>query len=55
LSRLFEPFFTTKANGLGMGLAISKTIIESFDGALTAKINPKGNGMTFGISIPIQR
>lgn len=48
----FEPFFTTKSNGLGMGLNISHSIIESHGGRLTATPNPDC-GVTFAFSIPI--
>jgi two-component system sensor kinase FixL len=48
----FEPFFTTKANGLGMGLNISHSIIESHGGRLTATPNPD-RGVTFSFTIPI--
>jgi PAS domain S-box-containing protein len=53
LHQLFDPFVTTKPAGLGMGLAISKTIVQSFQGSLSATINPIGGGMTFGVSLPI--
>jgi signal transduction histidine kinase len=42
LTRLFEPFYTTKATGMGMGLPVSKTIIEAHKGKLTAENRPNG-------------
>jgi PAS domain S-box-containing protein len=50
--RLFEPFFTTKPNGLGLGLAISRTIIEAHGGRLWAKNNPEV-GATFCFTVPV--
>ena len=52
MSRLFEPFFTTKVQGLGMGLNISRTIIESHAGRLGAAANP-GGGMNFHFTLPL--
>jgi PAS domain S-box-containing protein len=54
MNRLFDRFFSTKATGLGMGLAISKTIIDSLDGRLTGTRNEGNAGMNFSISLPIQ-
>ena len=50
--RLFEPFFTTKAKGMGMGLAISRSIIKTHRGCLTFRANPKG-GTIFSFTVPV--
>jgi len=51
LDRLFEPFYSTKSEGLGMGLNICRTIIESHHGRLWAETNPKG-GTIFRFTLP---
>ena len=51
-SRMFEPFYTTKVEGIGMGLAISRSIIEAHGGRLWAVAND-GPGSSFCFTLPI--
>lgn len=51
LTQLFEPYYSTKATGLGMGLAICRSIIESHAGQLTVEPNPD-RGLRFTFTLP---
>jgi two-component system sensor kinase FixL len=50
-ARLFQPFTTTKDKGMGLGLSISRSIIDNMGGRLLAKPNPEG-GLIFVFSLP---
>jgi two-component system sensor kinase FixL len=52
LPRLFEPFYTTKTNGMGMGLSISRRIIEAHRGRIWAENNGSG-GAAFHVTLPV--
>lgn len=52
IEQVFDPFFTTKPEGLGLGLSISKRIIEAYHGAIIAT-QREPSGMVFSIQIPL--
>ena len=51
---IFHPFVTTKSTGLGVGLAISRTIVQAFGGTLDYEDNPEG-GAIFCVELPPAR
>ena len=54
LDMVFDPYFTTKENGMGLGLSISRTIIDAHGGKLSAGLNAD-RGATFHFTLPAQR
>jgi C4-dicarboxylate-specific signal transduction histidine kinase len=53
LTQIFESFYTTKPEGLGMGLAISRSIVDAHGGRLSAEAN-EGPGATFRFTLPVE-
>ena len=53
IQRVFEPFFTTKADGTGIGLAVSKKIVDEHGGSLIVKSSGQ-RGTTFSVYLPIK-
>ena len=54
LEKIFQPFYTTKREGLGMGLSISRSIIEAHGGRLWAENNKPDRGATFCFTVPVE-
>ncbi|MFL6360144.1 MAG: sensor histidine kinase [Nitrososphaeraceae archaeon] len=52
LPKLFTKFATTSSEGLGLGLYVSKKIVEAHGGRIWAENNPDGKGATFAFSLP---
>jgi signal transduction histidine kinase len=52
MSKLFDAFYTTKADGMGIGLSVSRSIIERHHGRLWAEPNHLSPGATFSFWIP---
>jgi signal transduction histidine kinase len=52
IEHIFDTFFTTKASGIGMGLSISRSIIEAHSGRLWASNEPATQGAIFRFSLP---
>ena len=54
LDRLFQSFYTTKPDGIGMGLAISRSIVEAHGGRMSAAPNGP-RGAIFRVTVPVER
>jgi signal transduction histidine kinase len=53
LGRVFDPFWTTKPTGMGMGLAICRSIVKSGGGDIEVAPNRHGAGVTFTVTLPL--
>jgi signal transduction histidine kinase len=53
MKKLFEPLFTTKPKGIGLGLAVSRKLVEANSGRIEAQ-SEAGQGSTFTLYLPVQ-
>jgi signal transduction histidine kinase len=53
MEKIFEPLYTTRSDGLGLGLTISRTIVERLGGTLSARNEP-GRGAVFTVELPLK-
>ena len=53
MGKIFEPLYTTKAKGIGLGLAVCKSIIDRHEGQIDVESNV-GKGTTFTIKLPLK-
>jgi len=53
IERIFDPFVSTKPQGIGMGLSISRSIVEAHSGRLWAENNDGGRGASFRFTVPV--
>jgi two-component system sensor kinase FixL len=53
-SRLFQPFVSSKAGGMGIGLSISRRILLSHGGDISASPGPEGRGTQFTFHLPLE-
>jgi Signal transduction histidine kinase len=51
LSKIFEPLYTTKPKGTGLGLAVTKRLVEAHGGTITL-VNTSSEGTTFEVTLP---
>jgi signal transduction histidine kinase len=54
LNSIFQPFHTTKSDGMGIGLFVSRSIVERHQGRFWVEANGDGPGATFSLSIPAE-
>jgi two-component system, NtrC family, sensor histidine kinase HydH len=54
VEKMFEPLFTTKARGIGLGLAVSRSLVQANGGQISAVSEP-GKGSTLSVDLPADK